>query len=209
MNKIFGIFSDKIIRKENIHKIKEKIIQNGLEKDNIYLSKDMKKILFNKKLLIANIMKNTSQILTDDEIIVMVDGEIYNCNEIIKDLSNKGYKFKNYTESEVIAYGYAEYDNLIFNKLNGAFSIAIYNRKRNELILARDKFGSKPLFYYYSDNEFIFSSDLNDIIKCGIKKEINNYQVIGIDNTNDYCDTKLKENRLACLKNTKTLHFIK
>lgn len=120
MNKIFGIFSGKIIKNENIYKIKEKIIQNGLEKDNIYLSKNMKRLLLNKKLLIANIIKNNIQTFTDDEIIVTIDGKIYNCDEMIKDLTNKGYKFKNYTESEVIAYGYAEYDNLIFNKLNGS-----------------------------------------------------------------------------------------
>ncbi len=170
MNKIFGIFSDKIIEKENIYKIKDKIIKNELEKDNLYLSKNMKRLLFNKKLLIVNIIDNTNQVFTDEEIIVMIDGEIYNCNEIIKNLTNKGYKFKNYTESEVIAYGYSEYGDLIFDKLNGAFSIAIYNNKRNELILVRDKFGNKPLFYYYSNNEFIFSSGLNDIIACGIKK---------------------------------------
>ena len=174
MNKFFGIFSKKVIKKEKIIKIREKIIQNGLEKDNLYLSKNMKRLLFNKKLLIVNIIDNNKQVFTDEEIIVMIDGEIYNCNEIIKDLINKGYRFENYTESEVIAYGYAEYGDSIFNKLNGAFSIAIYNKKRDELILVRDKFGSKPLFYYYSDNEFIFSSELNDIIECGIKKEINN-----------------------------------
>ena len=174
MNKIFGMFSDKIIEKENIYKIKEKIIQNGLEKDNIYLSKNMKRLLFNKKLVIVNIIKNNSQVFTNDEIIVTIDGEIYNCDEMINDLTSKGYKFKNYTESEVIAYGYVEYGDLMFNKLNGAFSIAIYIKKRDKLILVRDKFGNKPLFYYYNDNEFIFSSELNDIIECGIKKEINN-----------------------------------
>ncbi len=174
MNKIFGIFSGKIIEKGNIYKIKEKIIQNGLEKDNIYLSKNMKRLLFNKKLSIENIVKNNNQIFTDDEIIIMIDGEMYNSNEIIKDLTNKGYKLKNYTESEIIAYGYAEYGDLIFDKLNGALSIAIYNNKRDELILARDKFGNKPLFYYYSDDEFIFSSEVNDIIEYGIKKEVNN-----------------------------------
>lgn len=104
MSIIFGIFSGKIIKNENIYKIKEKIIQNGLEKDNIYLSKNMKRLLLNKKLLIANIIKNNIQTFTDDEIIVTIDGEIYNCDEMIKDLTNKGYKFKNYTESEVIAY---------------------------------------------------------------------------------------------------------
>ncbi len=174
MNKFFGIFSKKVIKKEKIIKIRDKIIQNGLEKVNIYLSKNMKRLLFNKKLLMADIIKNSIQIFFDEEIIIMIDGEIYNCNEMIEDLTNKGYKFKNYKESEVIAYGYVEYGDLIFNRLNGAFSLAIYNKKRDELILVRDKFGSKPLFYYYSDNEFIFSSELNDIIECGIKKEINN-----------------------------------
>lgn len=200
---MFGVLSYKQV---DIKKLKNDIIKNDLRKNTIFKSNDKKIFLYNENLGVINLSKLTHD---NNSLIILTDGEIYNCNEIIEDLTNKGYKFKKYIESEVIAYGYAEYGDSIFNKLNGAFSLAIYNRKVNELILVRDKFGSKPLFYNYSDNEFIFSSELNDIIKCGIKKEINNYQVIGIDNMNDYCDTKLKENRLACLKNTKTLHFIK
>jgi hypothetical protein len=56
LNKFFGIFSKKVVKKEKIIKIRDKIINNGLEKDNLYLSKNMKRLLFNKKLLIVNII---------------------------------------------------------------------------------------------------------------------------------------------------------
>lgn len=171
MGKLFGIVSQKIITNDKIDRPKKKIIYNNLREDSIFISNNRKIFFYNKNLLLINPSK-----LPKDEnfIIIMIDGEIYNCNEIAEDLINRGCELINFTESEVIAQGYVEYGDLIFNKLNGAFSIAIYNNKRNELILVRDKFGSKPLFYYYSDNEFIFSSDLNDIKEYGIKREINN-----------------------------------
>lgn len=171
MGKLFGIVSQKIISNDKIDKLKNNIFQNNLRENSIFISNDKKIFLHNENLRVINLSKLTQD---NNLLITLIDGEIFNCNEIIEDLTNKGYKFKKYIESEVIAQGYVEYGDLIFNKLNGAFSIAIYNKKKNELILARDKFGSKPLFYYYSDNEFIFSSELNDIIEYGIKKEINN-----------------------------------
>lgn len=171
MGKLFGIVLQKIITNDKIDKLKNNIFQNNLREDSIFISNGKKIFLHNENLCVINLSKLTQD---NNLLIILIDGEIYNSNEIIEDLTNKGYKCKKYTESEVIAQGYVEYGDLIFNKLNGAFSIAIYNKKKNELILARDKFGSKPLFYYYSDNEFIFSSDLNDIIEYGIKKEINN-----------------------------------
>ncbi len=171
MGKLFGIVSQKIITNDKIDKLKNNIFQNNLREDSIFISNGKKIFLHNDNLCVVNSSKLTQD---DNLMVILIDGEIYNCNEIAKDLINSGCELINYTESEVIAQGYVEYGDLIFNKLNGAFSIAIYIKKRDELILVRDKFGSKPLFYYYSDNEFIFSSDLNDIIEYGIKKEINN-----------------------------------
>lgn len=171
MGKLFGIVSQKIITNDKIDKLKNTIFQNNLRENSIFISNGKKIFLHNDNLCVVNSSKLTHD---NSSLIILIDGEMYNCNEIAKDLINRGCELENYTESEVIAQGYVEYGDLIFNKLNGAFSIAIYNNRRNELILARDKFGSKPLFYYYSDNEFIFSSELNDIIEYGIKKEINN-----------------------------------
>jgi len=171
LGKLFGIVSQKIITNDKIDKLKNTIFQNNLRENSIFISNGKKIFLHNDNLCVVNSSKLTHD---NSSLIILIDGEMYNCNEIAKDLINRGCELENYTESEVIAQGYVEYGDLIFNKLNGAFSIAIYNNRRNELILARDKFGSKPLFYYYSDNEFIFSSDLNDIIEYGIKKEINN-----------------------------------
>ena len=171
MGKLFGIISQKIITNDKIDRLKKKIIYNNLREDSIFISNNKEIFLHNENLCVINLSKLTQD---NNLLIILIDGEIYNCNGIAEDLINRGCELINYTEGEIIACGYAEYGDLIFDKLNGAFSIAIYNNKRNELILVRDKFGNKPLFYYYSDNEFIFSSELNDIIECGIKKEINN-----------------------------------
>ncbi|MBA7512840.1 hypothetical protein ES705_04849 [subsurface metagenome] len=171
MGKLFGIVSQKIITDDKIDRVKNNVIQNNLRENSIFISNDKKTFLHNENLCIINLSKLTQN---NNLLIILINGEIYNSNEIAKDLINRGCKLKNYTENELITYGYLEYGDSIFDKLNGVFSIVIYNNKRKELILVRDKFGSKPLFYYYSDNEFIFSSELNDIIEYGIKKEIDN-----------------------------------
>lgn len=171
MGKLFGIVSQKIITNDKIDRVKNNVIQNNIRESSIFISNDKKIFLHNENLCVINLSKLTQD---NNLLIILINGEIYNSNEIAKDLINRGCELKNYTENEVIAYGYLEYGDLILDKLNGVFSIVIYNNKRKELILARDKFGSKPLFYYYSDNEFIFSSELNDIIEYGIKKEIDN-----------------------------------
>ncbi len=134
MGKLFGIVSQKIITNNKIDRVKNNVIQNNLRENSIFISSNRKVFFYNKNLLLINPTK-----LTKDEnfIIAMIDGEIYNSNEIAKDLINRGCKLKSYTENELITYGYLEYGDLIFDKLNGVFSIVIYNNKRKELILAR------------------------------------------------------------------------
>ena len=134
MGKLFGIVSQKIITNDKIDRLKKKIIYNNLRENSIFKSNDKKIFLYNKDLCVVN----SSKLNQDNNLIVIViDGEIYNCNEMIKDLTNEGHKFKNYTESEVIACGYEEYGDLIFSKLNGAFSIISFNsdEKINSLSL--------------------------------------------------------------------------
>jgi len=98
---------------------------------------------------------------SEDENFVMVyNGEVYNFEEIKKELLQKGYKFKSHSDSEVVLKSYIEWKEKCLDKFHGMFAIAIYDKKENKLFLARDRAGVKPLYFYKKDSIFMFSSEL-------------------------------------------------
>lgn len=108
------------------------------------------------------------------QIVVVFNGEIYNYQQIRKELKSKGYRFISNCDTEVIVNGYLEYGEKILNKLNGMFVIALYDFSRQQLLLARDRIGKKPLYYYWENGNLVFASELKPLMKCPIfKKEIN------------------------------------
>jgi len=93
---------------------------------------------------------------------IIYTGKLYNYDIFKKELKENGFTFSTDLEEEVIVKGFVHFGYDICKKLNGAFSFAIWNQKREELFLARDHFGLKPLYYTFSNNSFIFAS----YIKC-------------------------------------------
>ena len=96
---------------------------------------------------------------------IVYNGQLYNANDIRKDLIDLGYEFNGYCDTEVILKAFVEYGTTIFNKFNGIFSFAIWNDSKRELTLVRDHFGIKPLYYSIIDNTIIFSSEIKSILK--------------------------------------------
>tara|TARA_A100001234_G_C12633054_1_gene389073 strand:- start:378 stop:2285 length:1908 start_codon:yes stop_codon:yes gene_type:complete len=108
----------------------------------------------------------------NDDILMMCNGEIYNYLALKKDLISKGYIFKTKTDVEVILHGYAEWGEKLWTKLNGIFSIVIYDRNINKLFLVRDHMGVKPLHVLTFNNKLYFASDYNSF------RHISNYRHI-------------------------------
>jgi asparagine synthase (glutamine-hydrolysing) len=103
----------------------------------------------------------------DSGVTIIFNGEIYNYVEQRNILVSKGYIFKTATDTEVILHLYEEYGVNCLQYLRGMFGFAIWDKGRQQLFCARDRFGIKP-FYYYSDEEkFIFGSEIKAIIKAG------------------------------------------
>lgn len=98
-----------------------------------------------------------------DNIICIVNGEFYNYQEIKRDLELSGYQFKTDSDSEILLYLYHKHGLECIKYLNGEFSFIIYDIKKNEIYSYRDRFGTKPLYFYLKNNEFIFTSTLNII----------------------------------------------
>lgn len=92
-------------------------------------------------------------------------GQIYNSGDLRKELIEKGFTFDGHSDTEVLLKSYIYWGYDVVNKLNGIFAFAIWDNKKQELFLARDHFGIKPLYYTISDDNFIFSSEIKAILK--------------------------------------------
>ena len=102
--------------------------------------------------------------LTED-IWITFNGEIYNYLELKTELLELGYRFKSKTDTEIIIYGYQEFGIDFFKKMNGMFAFCIFDKRKSEFILVRDRLGQKPLHFYFSKKKFAFSSELKSLIK--------------------------------------------
>jgi asparagine synthase (glutamine-hydrolysing) len=110
----------------------------------------------------------------DGSIQIVFNGEIYNYRELRHRLEGSGHQFKTNSDTETIVHLYEDLGVDCFEHLNGMFSIAIWDGKRDQLILARDRLGKKPLFYTQIGNQLFFASELKSLLQIeGTSKAIN------------------------------------
>ena len=103
------------------------------------------------------------------------NGTIYNYLELRASLIKYGVTFKTLSDTEVLLECYKKWNSQLFEKIDGAFAFAIIDRKLNQLFIARDTMGVKPLYYYRDKNFFAFSSELRGILQFPIEKKTNTY----------------------------------
>ena len=131
------------------------------------------------RLSIIDVSKNGHQPMTnrDNTIYIMFNGEIYNAFKLKDDLIKSNYNFKSKTDTEIILALYEKFGlEYTLQKLNGMFAICILDLKKNQIFLARDRFGVKPLYYILNENFFSFSSEIKSFLginnfKCKLNRE--------------------------------------
>ena len=96
---------------------------------------------------------------------IVYNGEIYNYLKLRRELEVKGYTFRSRSDTEAILYLYREYGPECINRLNGMFAIAIWDHEQEQLFLARDHFGVKPLYYCHQGTRFAFASEIKSILE--------------------------------------------
>jgi asparagine synthase (glutamine-hydrolysing) len=121
--------------------------------------------LGHRRLSIQDLTVNGHQPMISDDgrYVLIFNGEIYNHWEIRESYKDK-YKFKSSSDTETVLYGYIEYGVDLFAKLNGIFALAIYDTFTHDVIIARDQFGVKPLYYYQDENAFLFGSEIKSFL---------------------------------------------
>ncbi len=163
-------FADAVlaIDKEKVIKdMMDTIIHRGPDSGGTFIDKS---VTFGfRRLKIIDLSEEASQpMYNEDKTCVMIfNGEIYNYQELRSELQDKGHTFLSNTDSEVIIHGYEEYGPDIVHKLRGMFAFSIWDTKKEEMFLARDNFGIKPLYYTQNtkDNSFIFGSEIKSFLK--------------------------------------------
>lgn len=118
--------------------------------------------LGHRRLSIIDLSALGHQPMTNEDrtIWITFNGEIYNFRELRADLVNKGHIFTSETDTEVIIHGYETYGPEICSKIKGMFAFGLWDCKKGSLLLARDRFGKKPLYYSQTENGFVFASEL-------------------------------------------------
>lgn len=128
-----------------------------------------------RRLSIIDLDAGHQPIYNEDKSMVLTfNGEIYNYQELRKELIECGHKFYTETDSEVLIHGYEQWHEDLLNRLRGMFGFAIYNKKDNSLFIARDFFGIKPMHYTVCDGHFVYGSEIKSILEFPkFKKEFN------------------------------------
>lgn len=109
----------------------------------------------------------------DNRYALVFNGEIFNYKELRKELEERAYQFRTSSDTEVLLNCLIEYGQAGLNKLNGFFAFAFYDKQKHALLLARDRFGIKPLVFSNENNQFCFASEIKALMPYGISKEIN------------------------------------
>lgn len=200
----FNFADDQLINKMN-----KNTKHRGPDDSGVFMSKQWS--LGHNRLSIIDLSKAGHQpmISEDRGLAIIFNGEIYNFLEIKKELLAKGYKFKSRTDTEVVLYAYKEWGKDCLQKFNGMFAFAILNINTEEIFLARDRIGIKPLYYYAKNGKFIFSSEVKAIlchsVNCRLNTEALNiyFRLLYVPSPltmwqNIY---KLEPGHFACVKN--------
>lgn len=121
--------------------------------------------------------------------VITYNGEIYNFKSLREELLRAGHSFSTETDTEVLLNGYKEWGEKLPEKLEGMFAFAIYDIAKQEVFLARDHFGIKPLFYHIGKGQFIFSSEIKGILQLNPNLKIIRKPSIALFLANRYIPT--------------------
>ncbi len=135
------------------------IVHRGPDAEGVFLNGDV--ALGHRRLSIIDLSGGLQPMaLPDKSVVVTFNGEIYNYKDLRRQLEGKGYRFKTNSDTEVLLHGYAEWGVDMIPLLDGMFSFGIWDERKKRLVLARDPFGKKPLYYCTLNGIFYFASEL-------------------------------------------------
>ncbi|HEX2914873.1 MAG TPA: asparagine synthase (glutamine-hydrolyzing) [Chloroflexia bacterium] len=160
-----------------LQRMNDEMIYRGPDNGGIYIdqNEDLSIGLGNRRLSIQDLSEAGNQPMQNQSgsVHLVYNGELYNNIELRSDLERRGYLYHSKTDTETILHSYEAYGIESLKRFNGMFALALYDKQRGRLILARDRMGIKPLYYWCDGEQIIFASELKTLlIHPAIPREI-------------------------------------
>jgi asparagine synthase (glutamine-hydrolysing) len=159
-------FDGQAPRERDLIAARDRLRHRGPDSDGVYVAPSGRAGLAYRRLRVIDLSANGSQPLPNEDgsVQLVFNGEIYNYRELRRGLVERGHRFRSRTDSEVIVHLYEEKGADCVADLDGMFAFAIWDERRQQLTLARDRAGKKPLFQYRSDRLIAFASEVKAFI---------------------------------------------
>lgn len=158
--------SRKSVREDEILAMNEKIRHRGPDDGGVYINPAKTVGLGHRRLSIIDLSPAGHQPMCneDETVWITFNGEIYNFQELKQSLEQKGHSFRSHTDTEVIIHLWEEEGEYCLQSLRGMFAFALWDEKKKQLFLARDRVGKKPLKYYLDENGIVFASEIKALL---------------------------------------------
>jgi asparagine synthase (glutamine-hydrolysing) len=160
------MFSDRQhgVSSEVITRMCRRIAHRGPDDQGTYLCGHLG--LGSRRLKVIDLETGHQPMCNEDESVwVVFNGEIYNYRSLREQLQSRGHHFRTHSDTESILHAYEEWGEGCLERFNGMFGLAIWDARRQRLMLARDRLGIKPLYYYLDEEKFVFGSELKAILQ--------------------------------------------
>lgn len=153
-----------------VNAMTNQLINRGPDAFGLWQEKEHGICFAHRRLSILDLDKRSNQpmVSTDGGLIITYNGEIYNYRELRSELQDSGFKFNTSGDTEVILNLFKKYGTDAFSKLRGMFALGIFDTRNNKLVLARDPYGIKPLYYAQNNSCFLFASQVKSILAANI-----------------------------------------
>ncbi|MEQ1605313.1 MAG: asparagine synthase (glutamine-hydrolyzing) [Pyrinomonadaceae bacterium] len=174
----FSPRSGRQVNEARLVQMRDILHHRGPDDGGIYLDGNVG--LGHRRLSIVDVTHGAQPMFTGDRSCAIVyNGEVYNHADRRESLESRGYKFQNRSDTETILHLYEEYGRDCVDHLRGMFAFAIWDKKKQELFIARDRFGVKPLYYVHDgEGNLFFASEIKALLEAGAVKPELNYNAL-------------------------------
>lgn len=141
-----------------LHSMCERIVHRGPDSEGLWV--DDRVALGMRRLSIIDLKTGDQPVFSEDKsVVVMMNGELYNYREVRKELEKDGFKFVTQTDTEILPHLYQKYGDAFLDHVNGMYAFSLWDSRKKKLIIARDRFGEKPLYYGIFDGKLVWASE--------------------------------------------------
>jgi asparagine synthase (glutamine-hydrolysing) len=156
-----------------LHRMCERMKHRGPDSEGLWTDESV--ALGMRRLSIIDLHTGEQPVFSEDKsVVVVMNGELYNFREMRADLEKRGHRFVTNSDTEILPHLYEEYGEAMLEHINGMFAFALWDKNKKKLLIARDRFGEKPLYYGVFDGKLIFASEPKVLLQNpAVKAEIN------------------------------------